>query len=60
MQKEKNISDNIPIFGKIFEKFIYNRLNYSFFSAMNVIYDKQFGYRKIHSTTHAVNYSSFT
>ena len=47
----------IPIFGKIFEKFIYNRL-YSFFSAMNVIYDKQFGFRKNHSTTYyAVNYS---
>ena len=24
---------------------------------MNVIYDKQFGFRKNHSTTHAVNYS---
>ena len=46
----------IPIFGKIFEKVIYNRL-YSFFSAMNVIYDKQFGFRKNHSTTHVVNYS---
>ena len=46
----------IPIFGKIFEKVIYNRL-YSFFSAMNVIYDKQFGFRKNHSTKHAVNYS---
>ena len=24
---------------------------------MNVIYDKQFGFRKNHSTAHAVNYS---
>ena len=24
---------------------------------MNIIYDKQFGYRKNHSTTHAINYS---
>ena len=46
----------IPIFSKIFEKVIYNRL-YSFLTSMNVIYDKQFGFRKNHSTTHAVNYS---
>ena len=46
----------IPIFAKIFEKAIYSRL-YSFLTAMNVIYDKQFGFRKNHSTTHAINYS---
>ena len=46
----------IPIFGKIFEKVIYSRL-YSFFTSMNIIYDKQFGFRKCHSTTHAINYS---
>ena len=46
----------IPIFAKIFEKVIYSRL-YSFLTTMNVIYDKQFGFRKNHSTTHAVNYS---
>ena len=46
----------IPIFAKIFEKIIYSRL-YSFLTAMNVIYDKQFGFRKNHSTTHAINYS---
>ena len=46
----------IPIFGKIFEKVIYRRL-YSFFSAMNIIYDKQFGFRKGHSTSLAINYS---
>ena len=46
----------IPIFAKIFEKVIYCRLC-SFLTAMNVIYDKQFGFRKNHSTTHAINYS---
>jgi len=46
----------IPIFSKIFEKIIYNRL-YSFLTSMNVIYEKQFGFRKNHSTTHAINYS---
>ena len=46
----------IPIFGKIFEKVIYSRL-YSFLTSMNIIYDKQFGFRKSHSTAHAINYS---
>lgn len=46
----------LPIFGKIFEKLIYTRL-YSFLSSKNVIYDKQFGFRKNHSTAHAINYS---
>ena len=46
----------LPIFGKLFEKVIYSRL-YSFFTSMNVIYGKQFGFRKNHSTTHAINYS---
>ena len=46
----------LPIFGKILEKIIYNRL-YSFLTSMNVIYDKQFGFRKKHSTSHAINYS---
>ena len=46
----------LPIFGKIFEKVIYNRL-YDFLSSMNVIYDQQFGFRKKHSTCHAINFS---
>ena len=46
----------IPIFGKIFEKIIYSRL-YSFLVTNSVIYDKQFGFRKFHSTGHAINYS---
>ena len=46
----------LPIFGKLFEKLIYSRL-YSYFISKNIIYDKQFGFRKIHSTGHAINYS---
>ena len=46
----------LPIFSKIFEKIIYNRL-YSFLIAKNVLYDKQFGFRRNHSTSHAINYS---
>ena len=46
----------IPIFSKIFEKLIYNRL-YSYLVSKNILYDKQFGFRKSHSTSHAVNYS---
>lgn len=46
----------LPIFGKIFEKIIYLRL-YKFFLSKNVIYENQFGFRKHHSTSHAINYS---
>ena len=46
----------LPIFGKIFEKLIYSRL-YAFLTSMGVIYSKQFGFRKYHSTSHAINYS---
>ena len=46
----------LPIFGKILEKVIYSRL-YSFFSYSNIIYDQQFGFRKKHSTCHAINIS---
>ena len=46
----------IPIFSKIFEKLIYNRL-YSYLVSKNILYDKQFGFRKNHSTSHAINYS---
>ena len=46
----------LPIFGKIFEKVLYHRL-YSFFMSKNVIYNIQFGSRKKHSTSHAINYS---
>ena len=46
----------LPIFGKIFEKIIYVRL-YSFLINNNLMYSKQFGFRKGHSTSHALNYS---
>ena len=46
----------LPIFGKIFEKIIYERL-YKFFISQGSLQDCQFGFRKSHSTTHALNYS---
>ena len=46
----------LAIFGKIFEKIIYNRLH-SFLSAQGIIHENQFGFRKGHSTSHALNYS---
>ena len=47
----------LAIFGKIFEKIIFKRL-YSFLTSQNLIYSKQFGFRKGHSTSHALNYSA--
>ena len=44
------------IYKKIFEKIIYCRL-YSYFTSQNIIHDKQFGFRKNHSTSHALNFS---
>ena len=46
----------LPIFGKIFEKVIYSRL-YNFCLSQNIFYENQFGFRKGHSTSHAINYS---
>ena len=46
----------LPIFGKIFEKIIYSRL-YSFLTDHNILSNTQFGFRKHHSTSYAVNYS---
>ena len=46
----------LPIFGKIFEKVIYVRL-YSFLSSNNILSDCQFGFRKGHSTSHALNHT---
>ena len=46
----------LPIFGKIFEKVIYSRLH-SFFSSKGILQDSQFGFRKGHSTTHALHKS---
>ena len=46
----------LPIFGKIFKKVIYERL-YSFMVSQNIMTSCQFGFRKGHSTSHALNYS---
>ena len=46
----------LPIFGKVFEKIIYERL-YSFLTSQGIMNTKQFGFRKGHSTSHALNYS---
>ena len=46
----------LPIFGKIFEKIIYSRI-YNFAQSHNILDENQFGFRKYHSTSHAVNYS---
>ena len=46
----------LPILGKIFEKILYCRL-YSFFTDHNILSSAQFGFRKFHSTSYAVNYS---
>ena len=39
---------------KILIKIIYSRL-YSFLVSKGILYDKQFGFRKSHSTNHALN-----
>ena len=44
------------IFGKIFEKVIYKRL-YNFFISKGILSDSQFGFRKGHSTGHAIHHS---
>ena len=49
----------LPIFGKIYEKVIYARL-YNFATSQGILFQNQFGFRKSHSTSHAVNYSVFT
>ena len=46
----------LPLFGKIFEKVLYTRI-YNYFISNNLMYCKQFGFRKGHSTSHALNYS---
>ena len=39
--------------SKIFERVMYNRVDH-FFSEQNLLYDRQFGFRKKHSTNHAL------
>ena len=43
----------LPIFSKILEKLIYNRM-YSFLNENNLIYNLQFGFRSNYSTNHAL------
>ena len=47
---------SLPIFGKLFEKIIYSRL-YDYLTSKGISYDNQFGFRKSHSCSHALNYS---
>ena len=46
----------LPVFGKLLEKLIYARL-YSFFVSKGIIHENQYGFRKGHSTSHALNFS---
>ena len=46
----------LPVFGKILEKIIYSRL-YSFLISKGIVNENQFGFRKGHSTSNALNYS---
>ena len=43
----------LPIFSKIFEKVIYERM-YDFAEQNKLIYEQQFGFRARHSTNHAL------
>ena len=42
----------LPIFSKILERIMYKRL-YLYFSENNLLYNRQFGFQKGHSTDHA-------
>ena len=43
----------LSCFSKILERIMYNRL-YAFLIENNILYDKQFGFQKEHSTEHAI------
>ena len=43
----------LPCFSKILEKLMYNRL-YKYLTENNILYKKQFGFQKSHSTNHAI------
>ena len=45
----------LPILNKVFEKLIHNQL-VTFFEKHNVLSNQQFGFRKKHSTSHAVSF----
>ena len=44
----------LPLFSKIFEKLLHIRMT-SFFDKENILSENQFGFRKKHSTVHALN-----
>ena len=46
----------LPIFGKIFEKVIYKRI-YDFAISQKILDQNQFGFRKSHGASYAINYS---
>ena len=51
-------ASTLPIFGKILEKIIYSSSRlYNYFVSKGILHDKQFRFRKYHSTSHALNYS---
>ena len=43
----------LPFFSKIYEKIIYNHI-INFLTINDILYDKQFGFRKGHATNHAI------
>ena len=43
----------LPCFSKILERIVYNRL-YKYIYKNNILYNKQFGFQKHHSTDHAI------
>ena len=57
--KQKNLMCNyrpislLPTLSKVLEKVVHNRL-YTFCMKQNVLYENQFGFRKGHSTEHAI------
>ena len=46
----------LPIFGKVFEKVLYNRI-YEFCLQETILHEDQFGFQEGHSTTHALHES---
>jgi hypothetical protein len=45
----------LPVFSKVYEKVIHGRL-YDHLTSLLALYDGQFGFRKGHSTSHAVQH----
>ena len=43
----------LPCFSKILERIMYNRL-FKYLTTNEILYKKQFGFQKVHSTEHAI------